>query len=77
MIHKFKVGDRVKVVKHGSGVGSEDVGTIVSITDCGRYSTQPGYKVFPKIGNSATNLYSGYCGEISFETVGELFDIYF
>jgi hypothetical protein len=38
MDHKYKVGDRVKVVQHGLGVSPEDVGAEVEIIETGNYS---------------------------------------
>ena len=69
--HKFKVGDRVKVVEAGSGVSPEDIGLAVEIIETGYYSGKPGYKVEPPIGNSlkfASGAYYGYDGFIEERT---------
>ena len=64
--HKFKVGDRVKAVKSGSGVAPDEVGSIVEIVELGKYSDQPGYRVNPPIGNSKKGAYDFMIGESSF-----------
>jgi MoxR-like ATPase/ribosomal protein S20 len=76
--YKFKIGDTVKVIKGGCGVGPEEVGTEVSIVKLGVYgsTTIPGYEVCPPIGNSdpkcsSYNFYQGMIGEESFELVDE------
>ena len=66
-VHKFKVGDTVKVINSGMGVGDKDLGEIVTIQEIGHYIGALGYKVVPKIGNSATGDCGGYIGEKSFE----------
>ena len=66
-IHKFKVGDTVKVINSGMGVGDKNLGEIVTIEEIGYYIGNLGYKVLPKIGNCATGDCGGYIGEKSFE----------
>lgn len=66
---KFKVGDKVKVVNSGSGVGGEEMGKVVTISEVGTYCHEPGYKVEPAIGNSKSGFYDGFIGECSFELV--------
>ena len=36
--YKFNVGDKVKVIDHGSGVGSNDMGVVVTIVEQGDYA---------------------------------------
>jgi len=73
--YKFKVGDRVKVIQHGLGVGPEDAGVEVIVIETGYYSGEPGYKVSPPIGNSQQYPdghyygYDGFIGEETFEFV--------
>ena len=76
--YKFKIGDSVRVIKGGCGVGPEELGTEVSIIKLGVYgsTTIPGYEVYPPIGNSdpkshAYDFYKGMIGEESFELVDE------
>jgi MoxR-like ATPase len=76
--YKFKVGDRVKVVQPGLGVGPEDVGKEVIIIQTGNYSGHPGYIVSPPIGNSQQypsgdyHGYNGFIGEPTFELAQQL-----
>ena len=72
--YKFNVGDKVKVIDHGSGVGSNDMGVVVTIVEQGDYAGQPGYRVEPPIGNSVPNTngyqyHNGRIGEHTFELV--------
>jgi MoxR-like ATPase len=72
--YKFKIGDSVRVIKGGMGVGPEEVGTEVSIIKLGMYSNYPGYEVYPPIGNSnprcsSYDSYQGMIAEESFELV--------
>jgi len=74
MNYKFKVGDKVRVINHGSGVGPEDVGKECTITSTGRYSSEPGYAIEPPMGNAiptTTGYYfhNGMIAERSFELV--------
>jgi len=77
LTYKFKVGDRVKVVQSGLGVGLEDVGLAVEIIETGYYSDKPGYRVDPPIGNTklfndpnmAGFVMDGFIGEESFDIV--------
>ena len=64
--YKFKVGDRVKVVKSGSGVHTVEVGSVVEIVELGKYSSRPGYVVNPPIGNSLSGHFESMIGENSF-----------
>jgi len=65
--HKFNIGDRVKVIKAGSGCGINDMDKEVIITELGRYiHNNDGYKVAPAIGNTLDGNYGGYIGEDSF-----------
>lgn len=69
-VHRFKVGDRVTIVKSGSGVGPKDEGKIVTITEIGEYgsfSPESGYKISPALGNTLSGDYDGFIGEDSFE----------
>jgi MoxR-like ATPase len=70
--YKFQIGDRVKTINHGSGVGPDELGRYVTIVEQGDYGGQPGYRVEPPIGNSIPNsngyqYHNGRIGEISFE----------
>jgi len=76
LTYRFNIGDRVKVVKHGSGCGPEEMDKEVTIIDKGKYGSTilPGYVVDPPIGNSnplsgAHSFYNGMIGEDSFELV--------
>ena len=74
--HKFKVGDRVKVVVTGRGVGSHDRNTICTISELGKYTGGPGYRVKdPAIGNSLDGMYDYMIGEETFELVASMEDI--
>ena len=63
---KFNVGDKVKVVVAGYGIGHGDVSKDVSIVEVGRYCSEVGYRVDPPLGNSK---HGGFSGERSFELV--------
>lgn len=68
LTHKFKVGDQVKIVKYGSGCGSDDVGKISTIMALGKYGVGPGYVINPPYNtNSKTGACYYMCGENSFE----------
>ncbi len=46
--HKFNVGDKVRIIKYGSGCHSTTVGEIVTIAELGRYDnekTKLGYRI--------------------------------
>jgi hypothetical protein len=66
-IHKFQVGDQVKVKDWGIGCSRSDMDEIVQITEQGMYWDTPGYKVSPPIGNSKSGQHGGFIGEESFE----------
>lgn len=72
--HLFGVGDIVRVVKNGHGVGPTAIGCVVKIIETGiydnkGYSNKNGYKVDPPIGNSSSGSYGGFIGEETFEIV--------
>lgn len=67
MNHKFRVGDLVQVTTTGYGCGVDDREKIVEIVEVGDYLRDPGYKVWPAIGN--TRSCDGYIGETSFTLV--------
>jgi MoxR-like ATPase len=74
--YKFNVGDKVKVVGHGSGCGPEDLGKEVTIVRKGNYGGYPGYEVNPPIGNSLPlsnghSFYDGMLAEHTFELVDD------
>jgi len=71
MEHKFKVGDKVKIIKTGSGCFTDTKGTVVTITEIGNYSGKPGYKIDnTEIStNTKSGSYNGFIGEVSFELV--------
>lgn len=68
---KFKVGDKVKVVKLGYGLYRESMGKIVTITEQGIYNITGeilGYRIEPKLeGNPTNGSFNGFVGESSFE----------
>lgn len=65
----FKVGDKVKIVSSGSGIGKEDLGKIVTITElsANAYSGGPAARIAEPIGNRRGNYYDGWIGLKSFE----------
>ena len=70
--HKFKVGDRVRVVRHGIGCSMDEMHKEVTITELGTYITGgDGYKVDPPTGNMLISAYGGMIGEQSFELISE------
>lgn len=69
MENKFKVGDVVKCIKGGSGLGRVWINEVFIITELGRYSSNPGVKIDPPEGNTKTGQYNGFIGESSFELV--------
>lgn len=64
---KFKIGDIVKTIVQGSGLGDCDLGLIVKIVKIGKYCENVGYCVKPKIGNSLSGFFEGMIDELSFE----------
>ena len=78
-MHKFKVGDRVRVARTGYGIGIGDINIETTIVAKGYYGKDPGYKVdFPALGNSrldvsnpSSSWFDGMIGEVSFELVTE------
>jgi hypothetical protein len=77
MKHKFKVGDKVKVVRCGHGIPSLDMGKIVTISHLMAIDynlDEPAYWIEEKIGNCNTPYTErGYgIGETSFELVKEI-----
>jgi MoxR-like ATPase len=79
LAYKFKVGDTVKVIKAGVGVGPEELDAEVTIIKLGVYGNNitPGYEVYPPIGNSnprcsSYDFYQGMIGEESFELVKDV-----
>ena len=56
----------MKAVTSGSGVGPNELGSIVEIVELGKYCDQPGYRVSPPIGNSKKGGYDFMIGESSF-----------
>ena len=70
MEHKFKIGDKVEVIKGGCGCPLDNIEKLVKITDLGEYTDRGrGYIVSPAIGNSKTGTYDGFIGEESFKLV--------
>lgn len=65
----FKVGDKVKIVSSGSGIGKEDLGKIVTITElsANAYSGGPAARIAEPIGNRRGDYYDGWIGLKSFE----------
>jgi hypothetical protein len=73
MNYKFKIGQKVKVIKSGAGIGYRDTGKICTITGFGIYEghsfNKPGYTIKEKIGNARTGDYDGMIAEETFELV--------
>lgn len=67
--YKFKVGDKVKVIRSSYGCAPKEVNKEVEITERGDYIGDPGYKVSPAIGNTADRQFGGFIGEKSFKLV--------
>jgi len=69
--HKFKVGDRVKIVSWGAGCNDATIGEVVTITELGYYNGTPGYKIdnLTIKTNTKSGFYDGFIGEASFELV--------
>ena len=65
---KFKVGDKVKIVRTGYGFGAENLGKIVTIVRKGSSYMHgiDGYYIKEGVGNGARDV---CCGENSFELV--------
>lgn len=76
-VYKFKVGDEVKVIRHGIGCGPDEIGLEVTIKELGLYAGEPGYRLCNPVGNSRQfpngNYYGyeGFIGEDSFELTGQ------
>lgn len=74
MNYKYKVGDKVKIIKSGSGYADECVGQIVEILELGHY-VGLGYRTtIPEKGdsNAETGGYNGMAGEDSFKLVEDI-----
>ena len=77
-MHKFNIGDKVKVKTSGCGCGPEDINKEVVIVAKGNYGQSGlGYRVEPPIGNSnplssTHSFYNGMIGEDSFELVEKI-----
>lgn len=71
MKYKFKIGDKVKIVKSGYGCSPSSVTHKVIITELGKYLDRPGYKIdnLEIDTNSKNNRYQGFIDEQSFELV--------
>lgn len=70
--YKFKIGDKVEIVKSGYGCGTESKGEVVTILELGTYSGKPAYRITTDhkgITNSKDGLFGGMCLEESFELV--------
>jgi len=67
--YKFQVGDIVKVVKSGHGVGKEVLQNVVTITELGLYFKKNGYKFTPAYGNCENGQVDGFVGEETFELI--------
>jgi len=68
--YKFNVGDFVEIVEDGWGLNRSLLKTIVQITEKGIYEgvyRRPGYKIFPKYGNSASGFMGGFIAQPSFQ----------
>jgi len=72
--HRFRIGQKVKVIKNGHGCAYNEVGRIVTITKLGAYNLhggEKGYRVDPAIGNTLNHQYDGFIGETSFKPICE------
>lgn len=78
MEHKFKIGDKVRIINSGRGVKKEFIGTTATIIRLGVYKNKllvmPGYQIDKKIGNCNTDnishlKYDYMMGETTFELV--------
>lgn len=59
----FRIGEEVEIKQSGYGVGKRCIGDKVAIIGLGTLSGEPGYMIYPAIGNCGR----GYCiGEKSF-----------
>jgi len=74
MKYKFKIGDKVEIIKGGSGFYPSQIGKIATITELGTYNIgpaiyEPGYLIKEKYTGNPTlkNSYNGYVGESSFK----------
>ncbi len=80
---KFQVGQQVRIVRAGSGIGSDGAGQIVTLTandgvytGDSRVGDQVGYKYNHKpdydfSSNCCSGAYGGYVGEVSFAEIVE------
>ena len=72
--YEFNIGDKVKIVKHGSGCGIKAIGNVTTIIAHGNYGHKPGYKIADKIEftNAHCGSHKGFIGEESFDLVEAL-----
>jgi hypothetical protein len=73
-VYKFKVGQKVKIVKGGHGVNPNEVGKITTILKLGKYGKNPGYLISDDINSNSKNIYlhnenQKTCDEVSFEAI--------
>jgi hypothetical protein len=73
-VYKFKVGQKVKIVKGGYGVNPNEVGKITTILKLGKYGKNPGYLISDDINSNSKNIYlhnenQKTCDEVSFEAI--------
>ena len=72
--YKFSIGERVKICYYGSGVGTEDLGKIVTIIERGLYGGTNGYRIAEPIGNSHPQHggFNFFIGEKTFEKIEQV-----
>jgi len=69
--YKFKIGDKVRIVKKGMGYSPECIGEVVEILELGEYLGKPGYRTSKTKGTSNTN--NGFCNSMAEERSFELY----
>jgi len=75
MNYKFKIGDKVKVVKGKFGCHPDDIGEITYIAGYGTYEIEPAYLIDPPLhGNAQRGFMDGMAAEKSFELVDGIRD---
>ena len=73
--YKFKVGDKVSIIRSGDGCGSKHMGMETTITELGKYCGLNGYRISDGFGNAKRNsdgtyekpTYDGFIGETTFK----------
>ena len=76
MKYKYKIGDKVKIIKSGDGYNPAAIGCVVEILKLGVYCGKKGYQTtIPSRGNSNAEDgdFNYMAGERSFELVSKIF----